>query len=82
MSQEASSREGTARLPAVVAERSELSGSGGKGLQLQSGTYEARIGSFFRSTSEMAILQQLWRPASEFRLRSPGAKVSNEGLLV
>ena len=31
---------------------------------------------------EMGIVQQLWRPASEFRLRSPGAKVSNEGLLV
>jgi hypothetical protein len=29
-----------------------------------------------------AILQPLWRPASEFRLRTPGAKVSNEGLLV
>ena len=28
-----------------------------------------------------AIFQQLWRPASEFRLHSPGAKVSNEGLL-
>jgi hypothetical protein len=30
----------------------------------------------------IAIFQQLWRPANEFRLRSPGAKVSNEGLLV